>query len=105
MASESVGAAGPAEPCARRRGRPPQSGREEAILKATVELLGERGFDRFTVQDIANRAGVGLGTIYRRWPTKAEAVMAALRLLDETAEAPPLTGDVESDSAPPWSPP
>jgi AcrR family transcriptional regulator len=68
-------------------------------LGATVKLLGERGFDRFTVQDIADRAGVGLGTIYRRWPTKLDVVMAAVRLLDEEGPAPALTGDVEADLA------
>jgi AcrR family transcriptional regulator len=87
------------EPCARRRGRPRDAGREGAILEATVKLLGERGFDRFTVQDIADRAGVGLGTIYRRWPTKLDAVMAAIRLLDEHGPTVTPSGDVEEDLA------
>ena len=87
------------EPFVRRRGRPLAAGREEAILKATVKLLGERGFDRFTVQDIADRAGVGLGTIYRRWPTKLDAVVAAIRLLEGDAPVTEPTGDVEGDLA------
>ena len=99
MAKARVGPGEAADPCARRRGRPLEVGREEAILGATVKLLGERGFDRFTVQDIADRAGVGLGTIYRRWPTKLDVVMAAVRLLDEEGPAPALTGDVEADLA------
>lgn len=86
-------------PFARRRGRPLAAGREEAILEATVKLLGERGFDRFTVQDIADRAGVGLGTIYRRWPTKLDAVVAAIRLLEGNAPVTEPTGDVEGDLA------
>lgn len=99
MAKARVGPGEGVDPCARRRGRPLEVGREEAILGATVKLLGERGFDRFTVQDIADRAGVGLGTIYRRWPTKLDVVMAAVRLLDEEGPAPALTGDVEADLA------
>jgi AcrR family transcriptional regulator len=87
------------EPCPRPRGRPLDAGREGAILQATVKLLGERGFDRFTVQDIADGAGVGLGTIYRRWPTKLDAVMAAVRLLDQDAPTTAPSGDVESDLA------
>lgn len=81
----------------RRRGRPLDVGREDAILRATVKLLGERGFDRFTVQDIADCAGVGLGAIYRRWPTKLDVVVAAVRLLHESEPFPDLSGDVEED--------
>jgi AcrR family transcriptional regulator len=89
----------PSEPFARRRGRPLAADREEAILEATVRLLGERGFDRFTVQDIADSAGVGLGTIYRRWPTKLDAVVAAIRLVEGDDPVTEPTGDVESDLA------
>jgi AcrR family transcriptional regulator len=99
VANEGLEAGEGLDPCARRRGRPLDAGREEAILGATVKLLGERGFDRFTVQDIADRAGVGLGSIYRRWPTKLDAVMAAVRLLDEVSPITPPSGDVEGDLA------
>jgi AcrR family transcriptional regulator len=85
------------EPFVRKRGRPLDTGREHAILQATIELLGERGFDRFTVQDIAERAGAGLGAIYRRWPTKLDVVVAAIRLLEENATVVTPTGDVEHD--------
>jgi AcrR family transcriptional regulator len=99
VANDRVAPGEALESCARRRGRPLDAGREEAILAATVKLLGERGFDRFTVQDIADRAGVGLGSIYRRWPTKLAVVMAALRLLDEVTPITPPSGDVEGDLA------
>jgi AcrR family transcriptional regulator len=82
---------------ARRPGRPLDAAREPAILAATIELLGERGFDRFTVKDIAERAGAGLGAIYRRWPTKRDVVVAAVRLLDDNEPDIALTGDVEAD--------
>jgi AcrR family transcriptional regulator len=84
---------------ARRPGRPLDAAREEAILAATIELLGERGFDRFTVRDIAERAAAGLGAIYRRWPTKRDVVVAAVRLLDDNEPDIVLTGDVEADLA------
>jgi AcrR family transcriptional regulator len=88
------------EGCAARRpGRPLDAAREEAILAATIELLGERGFDRFTVKDIAERAGAGLGAIYRRWPTKRDVVVAAVRLLDDHEPELALTGDSEADLA------
>jgi AcrR family transcriptional regulator len=88
------------EPClARRPGRPLDAARDEAILAATIELLGERGFDRFTVKDIAERAGAGLGAIYRRWPTKRDVVVAAVGLLDKQEPEITLSGDVEADLA------
>jgi AcrR family transcriptional regulator len=83
---------------ARRRGRPMDTDIEHVVLRATVELLGERGFDRFTVQDIADRAGTGLGAIYRRWPGKLHVVVAAIRTLVDEAPCTP-TGDTETDLA------
>jgi AcrR family transcriptional regulator len=86
------------EPCAgRKRGRPLDTARDEAILGATIALLGERGFDRFTVKDIAERAGAGLGAIYRRWPGKLDVVVAAIRLLEESTPPVPITGDAATD--------
>jgi AcrR family transcriptional regulator len=62
-----------------RRGRPLAAGRTDAILQAAAELFGEVGYDQLTVQDIAGRAGVGLATLYRRWPTKQALLAEALR--------------------------
>jgi AcrR family transcriptional regulator len=69
-----------------RRGRPLEADRTPAILDAVLDLLHDGGYDRLRVQDVAERAGVGLGTIYRRWPTKQALVIDALqceRALDE----------------------
>lgn len=62
-----------------RRGRPRDPSRDEAILNATLDLLSEVPYDDVTVRSIARRAGVGLATIYRRWPTKEGLVLDALR--------------------------
>ena len=61
----------------RRRGRPLDRSRDQCILETTVDLLGEVGFEGFRVHDVAERAGVGLGTIYRRWPTRDSLIVAA----------------------------
>ena len=45
------------------RGRPPSGGREE-ILKATLDLLRERGIARLTTRAVAERAGVSEGSIF-----------------------------------------
>jgi AcrR family transcriptional regulator len=49
------------------------------VIAATAELLGEQGYARLRVGDVAQRAGVGLGALYRRWPGKRELVLATLR--------------------------
>lgn len=47
------------------------------VLDTTLALLGEHGYD-FNVDTVAERAGVHKTTIYRRWPTKAALVAAAV---------------------------
>lgn len=61
-----------------RRGRPLSTERSDHILNHVGELLQEVGYDGLRMSDVAERAGVGLATIYRRWPTKRELVYAAL---------------------------
>lgn len=61
----------------RRRGRPRDAGAREAILDATLELLAERGFHATTMDAIAERAGVGKNTIYRRWSAKDDLIIDA----------------------------
>lgn len=43
---------------------------QTAILDAFVRLLLEKGYQRLTIRDIANVAGVGLGTVYEHFPGK-----------------------------------
>ena len=51
---------------------------DAAILDATIEVLGEQGYGGLTVSAVIERAGVSSATLYRRWPTKLELVMAAI---------------------------
>lgn len=48
----------------------------ERVLSAAHELFAERGAD-VTMEEVARRAGVGVGTIYRRFPSK-EHLFAAV---------------------------
>ena len=84
----------PDAPSPRRRGRPLDPALDGAALEAAVELLRERGYQRLRVDDVAARAGVGLGALYRRWPTKRDLVLAAL-----AAAAPDRDVPVTSDAA------
>ncbi|MDP9165556.1 MAG: TetR/AcrR family transcriptional regulator [Actinomycetota bacterium] len=61
------------------RGRRRDPELDAVILRATGDLLRERGYSRLRVQDVADRAGVGLGALYRRWATKRELALEALR--------------------------
>lgn len=53
------------------------SDKREAILEAALELFAERGFHGTAVPLVAERAGVGAGTIYRYFESK-EALVNAL---------------------------
>lgn len=61
----------------------PKAGRKrsdkarQAILKATLALLDEKGFSGLAVEAVAARAGVGKATIYRWWKSKATLAMEA----------------------------
>ncbi|MFJ4919537.1 TetR/AcrR family transcriptional regulator [Streptomyces sp. NPDC088725] len=41
-----------------------------AILRATAEVLAERGYGRLTLDEVARRAQVSRPALYRRWPSK-----------------------------------
>jgi AcrR family transcriptional regulator len=60
--------------------RPPQQNRSRAsldrVLQAGQELLVEKGFDGFTVQEVSKRAKVSIGSIYARAPNKDALVFA-----------------------------
>jgi len=53
--------------------------KREAILAAALELFVERGFYGTAVPEIADRAGVGAGTIYRYFESKEALVNAIYR--------------------------
>ena len=58
-------------------GRPRSEEAHKAILEATLALLIEVAFSALTVEGVAQRAGVGKATIYRRWPSKLPLVVEA----------------------------
>ena len=63
----------------RKPGRPRSAQAHKAILDATLELLAEEGFQGLSIEEVAARAGVGKTTIYRRWASKDELVIDAIR--------------------------
>lgn len=80
---------------ARKRGRPRVEGlperRREQILAAATGIFARRGYPGTDLQIVAERLGVGKGTVYRYFPSKEELFLAAadrgMRLLRERIDA------------------
>lgn len=79
--------------------RDPQGGRRQradaqrnvgSLLEAAAAVFAASGVDA-PVRDIADRAGVGVGTVYRHFPQRAELVAAVFRReIDACADAAPV---------------
>jgi AcrR family transcriptional regulator len=78
-------------------GRPRDSRADRAILEATRELIAERGVYEFRTADVAARAGVGKGAIYRRYRSKDELVSAAIAALVSEEITVPDTDSTRGD--------
>jgi AcrR family transcriptional regulator len=78
------------------RGRPRDEANDVAILDATERLLGRRGYEAMTLDQVAVAAGVSKPTIYLRYRSKRDLVAAMIDRLQ-----PPLpqasTGSVARD--------
>jgi AcrR family transcriptional regulator len=90
--------AGAEEAPARGRGRPRSEKADEAILAATLEMVAAHGVAGTTIEGVAAEAGVGKTTIYRRWPSKNDLIIAAISELAPSGE-PPDTGSMSGDMA------
>jgi AcrR family transcriptional regulator len=78
-------------------GRPRDARADRAMLGATLELIAEVGVHEFRTEDVAARAGVGKGAIYRRYRSKDELVTAAVAALVSEEIAVPDTGSTRGD--------
>jgi AcrR family transcriptional regulator len=77
-------------------GRPRDPRIDDAVLRATVELLAETGYPGLLVSAIAARAGTSKPAIYRRWPSKAHLVHEAVFPIG-AATAIPDNGSLSGD--------
>lgn len=64
-----------------------------------MELVGEEGFDALSFERVARRARCSKATLYRRWSSKQEMVVAAIKATTRSAPAPtPIdTGSLRGD--------
>jgi AcrR family transcriptional regulator len=67
------------------------------VLRVAAEELARLGYAGLRVEHVAERAGVNKTTVYRRWPTKAELVLAAMRAFFGQQQQVPDTGSVRAD--------
>lgn len=84
---------------AKELGRPRDRRIDDAVLDATVTLLGEVGYAALSVDAIAKQAGTSKPTIYRRWPSKAHLVHEAVfpaGIATELPDTGSLAGDVRA---------
>jgi AcrR family transcriptional regulator len=82
---------------ARRPGRPRSTAADEAILDAALELFAELGYESLSVEAVAALAGVSKATIYRRYPSKSDLVMAACAAVSEQTREAADTGSLRGD--------
>src|SRR6201998_1330900 len=75
----------------------PWSPREVEFLEVTLRLLQEHGYDGLTVDAVAMTARASKATVYRRWPSKAELVLAAFIEGIRQVAVPPDTGTLRGD--------
>jgi AcrR family transcriptional regulator len=69
----------------------------DRIVDATVALLQDNDVSAFGMQDVADRAGVAVRTVYRAFPTKEDLIAGVLEAIKERFEAsagtPPTTAE------------
>ncbi|RKN65286.1 TetR/AcrR family transcriptional regulator [Streptomyces klenkii] len=70
----------------------------ERLLQATVELIGERGYEATTLADIADRAGTARGLVSYYFPGKRQLLQSAVHRvmhmeLEAGLERPPRARD------------
>lgn len=75
----------------------PALGRDDAICAATLELLAEVGYERMSMDAIAERARASKATIYRRWSGKHDLVLDALGRRHDDPASPEDRGSLRGD--------
>jgi AcrR family transcriptional regulator len=83
------------KPEQRPRGRPRNPDSDQLIVAATLRLLAAHGYDRCSIEAVADEAGVTRATVYRRYPTKADLVTQAVCAMENMPEGD-LLGDPRS---------
>ncbi|PRY40382.1 TetR/AcrR family transcriptional regulator [Umezawaea tangerina] len=78
-------------------GRPVDATLGPAIIEAVLDELAEGGYARLTTASVAKRAGVSTATLYRRWPTKRDLLLAAAQQVADSETHDIDTGSLDGD--------
>jgi AcrR family transcriptional regulator len=71
---------------------------ENALLQAAWDEARAVGYAGLTMEGVAARAGTGKAVLYRRWPSRAELALAAMRHhVGSITSQIPDTGDLRED--------
>jgi AcrR family transcriptional regulator len=81
----------------RQAGRPRDPACDAAILHATLDAFETCGYAGVSIEGVAARAGVSKATVYRRFATKADLVVEAVKAGLQIEDVLPDTGDVRAD--------
>ncbi|HZN14772.1 MAG TPA: TetR family transcriptional regulator [Acidimicrobiales bacterium] len=78
-----------------------QAVRRKRVLEAAMELAADGGYDAVQMRDVAERADVALGTLYRYFPSKDQLLVAALgewaTTLERRLKQKPPPGDTPAE--------
>jgi AcrR family transcriptional regulator len=87
------------DPGSDHRTRPRRRGAtlDAAIFEATLDELSERGYATLTMERVAERARASKASLYRRWPSRIELVIDAVRHAFPDPASTPDTGSLRGD--------
>jgi AcrR family transcriptional regulator len=75
--------------------------RRDRILDVAIDLAEEGGFENVRQRDVADQAGIALGTLYKSFSSKEDILVAALERetqnLERKMEAKPAEGDTPAE--------
>ena len=98
MEERQDGRAAPRGPLLTRpRGRPASTAARRAVLAAAADLLDERGWTGFVVDEVARRSGVSKATIYKHWASGLDIAADAYGETVTAAVPVRSTGDAVHD--------
>ncbi len=80
----------------------PLTDKQQRVLDAALEMFAERGYSGVATNEIAKRAGVAEGTIFKTWKTKKDLLVAVVAPLFFRLLAPRLLEEVRALFLRPW---
>ena len=80
----------------------PLTEKQQRVLEAALEMFAERGYSGVATNQIAKKAGVAEGTIFKTWKTKKELLVAVVAPLFFRMLAPRLLAEVRALLVRPW---